>query len=146
MESDNSVTLPRRATAGSAGYDFYAPNRILVQAGLWTEIDTGVRLSDNENVTIMTDEGKKTVSNWFMLCLPRSGLSNRYGMSLVNTAGVIDQDYRQNIRAKVTADFTFVLEKGERFMQGIIIPYGTFEDEESPTEKRMGGFGSTGRQ
>lgn len=125
--------LPTRATLGSSGYDFYAPQRYEVRAGETIVIQTGVRFITDEPV-------------WLM-CMPRSGYGFKYGMRLYNTIGNIDSDYwhsdnEGHIMAKITADKDFVIEKGDRFMQGVILPY-LVADNDSATGDRNGGFGST---
>ncbi len=134
--------MPRRATFGSAGYDFYSPDTYYLTPGTWTDIDTRVRI-DNDDYCI--DGNGERIRQWFMLIVPRSGLSNKYGFRIRNTVGIIDMDYRDTIKAKVTVDMPYRLEKGERFLQGIVIPFGRFVHEIPPTNERMGGFGSTGR-
>ena len=127
--------MPRRATAGSAGYDFFAPEDVHLEPGEWTEFDTRVRFDGSESV-----EGCR---RWFMLMVPRSGLGFRHGVRLANTVGVIDQDYRQSIRAKLTCDVPCDIPRGKAFMQGIVIPYAVFAGEDEPVSERVGGFGST---
>lgn len=131
-----TVITPRRATVGSAGYDFYSPATCDLEPNKWVDIDTGVRLDDADVCA--------EFSRWFMMLVPRSGLSNRYGFRLRNTVGIIDMDYRDTIKAKVTVDIPMTLSEGERFLQGVIIPYGTFGNEIVPIDVRKGGFGSTG--
>lgn len=128
---------PRRATKGSAGYDFYAPDNYLLKPMIWTTIDTEVAFTDDD---FCTDFGK-----WFMAIFPRSGLSTNFGLRIRNTVPIIDMDYRDTIKLTVTIDVPYELEAGERFAQGIILPYGVFVHEIKPTETRNGGFGSTGK-
>lgn len=128
---------PRRATKGSCGYDFYSPREYELMPGEWTTIDTGVRLTD--------DDVCEDFDRWFMGVVPRSGLSFHHGLRIRNTIGVIDMDYRDTIKCKVTVDEPYTLEVGERFVQGIILPFGTLANEIKPTENRKGGFGSTGK-
>lgn len=128
--------MPRRATIGSAGYDFHAPTTIHLIPGQWVEVDTGVCLTDADFPTGL----------WFMMLVPRSGLGFRYGVKLSNTIGIIDMDYRQNIRAKITSDVECTIEAGDTFMQGILVPFGTLGNEVAPTLRREGGFGSTDRR
>lgn len=136
--------MPRRATKGSAGYDFFAPHDIHFVPGEWVEVDTGVCFDGSERISISCGGGVRVpVAHWFMMMVPRSGLGFKKGVRLANTTGIIDMDYRQTIRAKMTADMDFVLPKGEAFMQGIILPYGVLMDEVEPTKDRNGGFGST---
>lgn len=134
--------VPRRATPDSAGYDFFIPEDVTIRNGEWTTIDTGVVFEDNDLITFDGAYFK----DWFMLVLPRSGLGFKYGFRLANGSGVIDNKYRDTIKAKVTIDIgdEIHLNKGDRFMQGIIIPFGKIRGEVEPTEARKGGFGSTG--
>ena len=130
---ENIVQLPKRATGGSSGYDFYAPQRYEVHAGEPIVIQTGIRFITDEQI-------------WLM-CMPRSGLGFKYGMRLFNTIGNIDSDYwhsdnEGHIMAKIIADKDFVIEKGDRFMQGVILPY-IITDDDNASGNRNGGFGST---
>ena len=148
--------MPRRSTEGSAGYDFYAPHDFELKPGEWTDIDTGVRFEDNEEVEtsiffyqpdLIGDMARHIgvfADNWVMLLFPRSGLGTKYGVRFATTVGVADCDYRDNIRAKMTSDVPIIIHKGERFMQGVIVPFGRLLGEVQPTKKREGGHGSTG--
>lgn len=131
------IQLPRRATALSAGYDFYTPDRIFLKPGENALIPTGIRA--------------EMEAGWVLTCYPRSGLGIRYRMSLDNTVGIIDGDYfyadnEGHILAKITngsQDKCLELPGGSGFMQGIFLPFGITVDDEA-TGKRTGGFGSTG--
>lgn len=128
---------PRRATVGSAGYDFYAPSRVEMKPYEWVVIDSEVAFTDND---VCMDFGR-----WFMMVVPRSGLSFEYGFRIINTVGIIDMDYRDTIKFKVMVEEPYTLESGEKFAQGIILPFGIFKGEIKPDAVRNGGFGSTGR-
>lgn len=157
MKTIDGVKMPRRSTKLSAGYDFFSPGEFELRPGEWTMIDTGVSLDDYDEVLrfdvesevhedgVEIYEDDHEVGRWFMMLVPRSGLSAKYGFRLRNTVGIIDMDYRDTIKAMVTVDEPYKLIKGERFMQGIIIPFGVFRCEIEPTEGRKGGHGSTGR-
>lgn len=152
MITEGDVKMPRRATIGSAGYDFFAPDTYELRPNEWTMIDTGVRLEDTDNVQFTTIErimeymgtGKHYVGNWFMMLLPKSGLATKYGFQ-VRSIGIIDMDYRDTIKAMVSVDVPYTLIEGEKFIQGILLPFGVFNDEIEPIEARNGGHGSTGR-
>ena len=73
------IKLPRRATAGSAGYDFFAPVDIILNPGETIKIPTGIRVW-------MEPE-------WVLKCYPRSGLGFKFRLQLNNTVGIIDSDY-----------------------------------------------------
>lgn len=131
------IELPRRATRGSAGYDFFTPRALTISPGETVKIPTGIR--------VFIEEG------WALLCYPRSGLGFKYRLQLNNTVGVIDSDYYDSdneghIFCKITNDSKegkiLTLKPGEAFMQGILTPFGlTYDDDVS--DLRNGGFGST---
>lgn len=153
------VKRPRRSTFGSAGYDFFSPKEYELKPNEWTMIDTGVCLGEERVKVNVRHVGRKLFSRfkmwirheeyfidqWFMMIAPRSGLSNKHGFRIRNTVGIIDQDYRDTIKILVTVDEPYTLAKGEKFAQGILLPYGVLEGEIAPTEARTGGHGSTGR-
>ncbi len=131
------IRLPKRATAGSAGYDFYAPMKIILKPGETVKIPTGIRVEMEKN--------------WVLQCYPRSGLGFKYRLQMNNTVGIIDSDYffsdnEGHIFAKITNDTnegkTLEVSQGEGFMQGIFTEYGITVDDDV-TEVRNGGFGST---
>lgn len=122
---------PKRATKGSAGYDFVAPDDIIIPARWKKEFDTGV--------SVEVEEG------YVLLLFIRSSLGSK-GITLTNNVAVIDSDYRQNIRGFLenkNAD-PYTIHEGERYMQGIIVPYFMAEGDDA-TEERLGGVGSTGK-
>lgn len=130
----NNIKMPRRGTALSAGYDFFAPYDIDLLPWDETLVPTGIGVE--------LDEDK------FLMCVPRSGLGFKFGLGLANTVGVIDADYFHatnggHIMAKLTSqDKPIHIDKGQTFMQGIIMSYfRTVDDKETRT--RVGGFGST---
>lgn len=133
----NSIRLPERATAGSAGYDFFAPFDIELKAGETAKIPTGIRV--------------KIENGWFLSLYPRSGLGFKFRLQLDNTVGVIDSDYYNSdneghIFAKITNDSkenkTVTIAAGTGFIQGIFTEFGITEDDNADGI-RNGGFGST---
>lgn len=133
----DQIRLPVRATAGSAGYDFFAPVKIELIPGETIKVPTGIRVKMEEN--------------WVLKCYPRSGLGFKFRLQLNNTVGIIDSDYfnsdnEGHIFAKITNDSnegkTVRIEAGTGFMQGIFVEYGITLDDHV-TEERNGGFGST---
>ena len=132
-----NIELPRRATKGSAGYDFFAPLPFSLEPGETIKIPTGIRVEMQED--------------WVLKLYPRSGLGFKYRLQLNNTVGIIDSDYfhsdnEGHIFAKITNDSNedrvMHLELGDGFMQGIFVEYGITVDDEV-TGIRNGGFGST---
>ncbi len=88
---------------------------------------------------------------WVLMLFPRSGLGFRHQTRLSNTVGIIDSDYAfaENeghilVSLRNPLDRELVIGRGERFCQGIFLPYGLAEEEDEFAERR-GGFGSTGR-
>lgn len=133
----NNIKLPKRATYGSAGYDFYAPVDIFLPPNKTIKIPTGIRV--------------KMDLGWVLKCYPRSGLGFKYRAQLNNTVGIIDSDYyysdnQGHIFAKITNDTnedkTLQVRVGDGFMQGIFVEYGITIDD-NVNEVRNGGFGST---
>lgn len=131
----NDISLPKRGTSGSAGYDFFAPDNVTINAGQSVRIATGIRCSMRPDLCL--------------LIFPRSSLGFKYRLALDNTVGVIDSDYygadnEGHIQIKMTnhSDKDLVIEKGKAFAQGVFITYGLTDDDETATS-RKGGFGST---
>ena len=145
MENDtvqamyDEIKLPKRATQGSAGYDFFVPYELVLKPNETAKIPTGIRA--------------KMQPNWVLKLYPRSGLGFKYRLQLNNTVGIIDSDYyfsdnEGHIFAKITNDTnenkTIELKKHDGFMQGIFIEYGITVDDDA-SEVRNGGFGSTSK-
>ena len=74
-----NLKKPKRATTGSAGYDFYAPLSITLAPGETIKIPTGIRA--------------RMAEGWVLTCDPRSGLGFKFRLQLNNTVGIIDSDY-----------------------------------------------------
>ena len=131
------IKLPHRATAGSAGYDFFAPVGFELPAGGSIKIPTGVR--------VLIEEG------WVLTLYPRSGLGFKYRFQLDNSVGVIDSDYARSdneghIFLRMTNDSRegkgLRVSTGTAFAQGIFLPFGITLDDDVQTV-RNGGLGST---
>lgn len=131
------ITLPLRATSGSAGYDFHAPASFSLEPGSVKLIPTGIRA--------------RIKDGWVLMLFPRSSLGFKYRMQLNNTAGIIDADYYHaenegHIMVKIINDSrdgrTLSLKAGDGMVQGIFVPFGITEDDRAEGI-RTGGFGST---
>ena len=132
-----ALKLPVRATAGSAGYDYFAPIGFTLKPGETIKIPTGIRARMEEG--------------WVLCNFPRSGQGFKFRLQLNNTVGIIDSDYYDSdneghIMAKLTNDSNegkvLTVNAGDGFMQGIFFPFGITEDD-SAEGVRNGGFGST---
>ncbi len=133
----NDIKLPKRATVGSAGYDFYSPIDFTLAPGQTIKIPTGIRC--------MIDDG------YVLSIYPRSGLGFKYRIQLNNTVGIIDSDYYNaknegHIMIKLTNDSNegkiLEIKKGDGIAQGIFSQYFVTYDDETDGV-RVGGFGST---
>ena len=135
-----SIELPKRATRGRAGYDFYAPFSFSLPPATTIKIPTGIRAKMDED--------------WVLKLYPRSGLGFKFRLQLNNTVGVIDSDYfysdnEGHIFVKLTNDSnegkTVDVTAGTGIVQGIFLEYGITVDDEAEGI-RNGGFGSTTKQ
>lgn len=133
----DEIKLPQRATKGSAGYDFYSPVGFALTPHTGIKIPTGIRV--------------KIRDDWFLACVPRSSMGFKYRMQIDNTMPVIDSDYYHadnegHIFIKISCDsykdVSIDIKEGDAFVQGIFLPYGLAQDDNT-TEVRTGGIGST---
>ena len=76
---DKNINLPKRATKGSAGYDFVSPLTFTLKPCETIKIPTGIRCGMN--------------TDWVLMLYPRSGLGFKYGLNLMNQTAVIDSDF-----------------------------------------------------
>ena len=134
-ETFDGIILPRRATKGSAGYDFFAPETFTLAPKETIKIATGIRAKINDG--------------WVLMIFPRSSLGFKYRLTLDNTVGVIDSDYfnaenEGHIFIKMTncGEKPLTVEKGKAFAQGVFLPFGITVDDICENA-RTGGFGST---
>lgn len=129
-----AIKLPQRATAGSAGYDFFAPFDIDLAPGEVITIPTGIR--------VVLDEDK------YLMIVPRSGMGFRYQIRLANTTGIIDSDYFMSdngghiMMKLINGDTPVHIKAGQGIAQGIINKYYQTDDD-GANKARNGGFGST---
>ena len=123
--------LPRRATKYSAGYDFYA--------AVSAEIKPGEKYVIPTNTAVEMDEDD------VLLIFPRSSYSIKFGLELVNSVGVIDADYNDQIFIcyRNTGDEPFFIKRGDRIAQGVFVKFFKTDDDNASGE-RHGGVGSTG--
>ena len=135
----DDIKLPKRATSGSAGYDFFLPDKCIIGVGDNIVIPTGIRCR--------MDDG------WVLKMYPRSGHGFKYGIHLANTVGIIDADYYNatnegHIIIKMTnatnENKTVEVKELTGIAQAIFLPFGVTIDDEV-NEIRVGGFGSTSK-
>jgi len=139
--SDLDIALPSYETSGAAGADVRAnfPDR------------TGLTLAPGARALIPTGLRLEIPSGYEVQVRPRSGLALKHGITLPNTPGTIDSDYRGPLGVILLNAGTepFDVAHGERIAQLIVAPVvqAQFDlvDDLSDTERGTGGFGSTGR-
>lgn len=133
------AVVPKRATEGSAGVDLYAciDEPVTLNGGGVALIPTGIAISLPSN-------------EYGAFVFARSGLAVKHGIGLLNSVGVIDSDYRGEIKVGVINQFDtpYTIEPGERIAQLVVMPVcplPTVEvDTLDSTARGEGGFGSTG--
>ncbi len=138
LENLQDLDIPSYKTKGSAGMDLVAAisDDIILKAGQSTLIETGI--------AIALDQGYEAQIR------PRSGLALKNGISVLNTPGTIDSDYRGQICVILInhSQNDFIINRGMRIAQMIIAKYEQAQIVEvkdlDDTERGQGGFGSTG--
>lgn len=165
---DKGIRLPKRATEKSAGYDFEAAEDTVVPS-IWRALFTGLtpeKLKKGESLPFEEENAEHLASTLvptgikaympegeYLMLANRSSNPMKYQLALPNSVGIIDADYYGN---DVNEGEIFVqlinygledrlIKKGERICQGIFMQYLTVDEETIPVQKRIGGFGSSGR-
>ena len=140
-DGNHDLPLPAYATAGAAGFDFRAA----------TPEGETVTIEPNARALIPTGFAVALPIGYEMQIRPRSGLALKHGISLANTPGTIDSDYRGPLGVLLInlGAAAFVVVHGERIAQMVVAPVVRvrFEPAEAlgVTARGAGGFGSTGR-
>lgn len=130
------LPAPSYATAGAAGMDVVSAEDLVLQPGQRHPVSTGFALAIPEDYEIQVR--------------PRSGLAFKHGITLPNTPGTIDCDYRGELKILLVnyGDAAFAIHRGDRIAQLILAPVwrAAFAEVEEldDTERGHGGFGSTG--
>ena len=136
--SKTALRMPTRATASSAGYDFY-------------NIDEPVLIPAHESAMIKTGVKVKMDPNLVLMLFIRSSMAIKHGLRLTNQVGVIDADYYDNpdnegeicISLYNANDKDIEIHPYERVAQGVFLSY-SITDDDTACGIRQGGIGSTG--
>lgn len=148
---DPLAITPKQATPGSAGFDLYSIERKNINPGDTVMIRTGIRV--------------EIPDGHFMYVSSKSGLAAKHGLSVLNSPGLIDNDYRGEIIIIMNrvgqkrhtgeklciekSNSPIVIDPGDKIAQFVVLPYPKVELVEgvidSVTVRGEGGFGSTGR-
>ena len=131
--------LPTRADDGSAGYDFY--------------LQKDLKLLPMQKLLIWTDVKAYMKEDEFLFISLRSSLGHKQGLMLSNSQGIIDSSYYNNpgndgnigISVVNTTGKTISLSAGERIAQGIFMKYLLADEDNTLSDKRVGGIGSSGK-
>ena len=136
-EVENAELIPKYQTQGSAGCDLYASDNYTIKPGRRGIVSTGLKI--------------ELPPGFEAQVRPRSGLAAKYGITVLNTPGTVDEDYRGEIKVILlnTGDEEFSISKGDRIAQLVFcrVFRGIFQPTEnlSSTDRGSGGFGSTGK-
>ena len=136
---DKNIKLPAYKTSGSSGMDImaYTKNKITIGTGKTATIPTGIAVAIPKNYEIQIR--------------PRSGLAAKKNISVLNTPGTIDSDYRGEIKIILInlSKRSFVVKSGDRVAQMVLCPIAKGKLQEvrklPKTVRGKGGFGSTGK-
>lgn len=135
---DKEITLPTRATSGSAGYDFYSLEETIIKPKETILVKTGVKAIFPQKMVL--------------LIFPRSSLFLKHNLFLTNGVGVIDSDY-QNSENDGHIMFPLcnmgqtdvIIKQNERVCQGIFTKVFFVKADKTNNRIRQGGFGSTSK-
>jgi dUTP pyrophosphatase len=138
MSHGEGLALPAYMTPGASGVDICAANDddVIIPAGKLALIPTGLRIA--------------VPTGFEAQIRPRSGLALKHGLTLLNTPGTIDSDYRGEIKIIVInlGDNEYIVKRGERIAQMVICPIARVEfqlvESLEKTARGEGGFGHTG--
>lgn len=133
---DPELPLPAYARAGDAGLDLVASSEATLDPGGWQAVPTGIAI--------------ELPPGWAGLVLPRSGLALRHGITCLNTPGLIDSGYRDEVRVILInhSAATYTVQRGDRIAQLLVqkAPAVRWDPVEalSVSERGTGGFGHSG--
>lgn len=140
----HAVDLPSYQTPGAAGFDLHAAIEedsqgfecVVLQPGQWDLIPTGLRMA--------------IPGGYELQIRPRSGLAYKEGLTILNTPGTIDSDYRGEIKIMAInlGKKNVIINRGDRIAQGVLnkVPKADFHEASilTVTKRGTGGFGHTG--
>ena len=136
---NDAAKIPERGSDYAAGYDLFA------------NISENVEILPHETKLIGTGISCAIPAGYFGGIFARSGLSLKEGLRPANCVGVIDADYRGEIKVSLHNDSEVkrVVEPNQKIAQLVVVPFLTVEfnevDELDDTDRAEGGFGSTGK-
>jgi dUTP pyrophosphatase len=138
-ERDHDLPLPRYMTAHAAGMDICAA------------VEVDLSIPPGRIAMVPTGFAMAIAPGYEAQIRPRSGLAIRHGVTVINTPGTIDSDYRGEVKVGLInlGDQAYTIRRGERIAQMVIQQVCRLDievtDELDETERNAGGFGSTGK-
>lgn len=153
---NDGISLPKRATSSSAGYDFEAAKDIKIPS-IWKLASKAQTAEDSNPIlpSILVPTGIKAYmpADEYLMLVNRSSNPLKHNLALPNGIGIIDADYydNPNNEGEIFVQLInyglqdYTVRKGERIAQGIFSAYSTVDGEVQIVAKRSGGFGSTGK-
>jgi len=136
--TSNDVKIPKYESKGAAGFDLCAATDEIVAPESRTLVSTGLRMA--------------IPVGYELQIRPRSGLALKKGITVLNSPGTVDSDYRGDVGIILInhGSEDFIIKKGDRIAQGVVqaVTQAMFEivEELDETERGTGGFGSTGHK
>ncbi|MBO0661525.1 dUTP diphosphatase [Jiella sp. MQZ9-1] len=140
LENGLDAELPSYSSAGAAGADLRA------------SLDGPLELAPGERALVPTGLAVELPDGFEMQIRPRSGLAVRHGVTVLNSPGTVDSDYRGEVKVLLVnlGEEPVAIEPGDRIAQAVIAPVTravfTLAETLSDTTRGTGGFGSTGRR
>jgi dUTP pyrophosphatase len=140
LDHGKGLPLPRRQSAGAAGFDLIAA----------LDIDNDVAIAPGMRALVPCGFCMQLPDGYEAQVRPRSGLAAKFGVTVLNAPGTIDADYRGEVQVILInhGDRPFPVRRGDRIAQMVIAPvtFAQFVAREAldATERGVGGFGSTG--
>lgn len=143
LKAKPTSKIPVRATTGSSGYDLYSTERVVVHARSSILVPTGLKVKIPEGYELQVR--------------PKSGIALKYRLTVLNTPGTIDSDYRGEIGVIIVnhSEIDHVFEKYDKIAQIVCcrispinfveVTEDEYNKEDSVNERGTGGFGSTGK-
>ncbi len=129
---NEDAIIPQYQTIGSAGLDLHSIEAAVIEPGMRKLVSTGLTINLPKDT-----EGQ---------IRPRSGLAAKHGITVLNSPGTIDEDYKGEIKVILynTSDSTFSIEKGDRIAQLVVAPVYKLQGYALDNTREDKGFGSTG--
>lgn len=140
LEDYNNFNPPKRSTKYSAGYDFEASQNYVIKPNEIVKIPTGIKVTMNQDEMLMI--------------VVRSSMGFKYNVRMCNQVGIIESDYYNNesneghmwVALQNHGTNDYIINKGDKFAQGIFVKFLTVDNEEEIKTERKGGFGSTTKE